>query len=55
MQAVKEVQVSCRGSEGVRVPAYPRAEFFEGCATSSSNMIAFGPIFRFTRLPTTAY
>ena len=50
MQAVEEVQVSCRESGGVRVPAYPRAEFFEGCAPSLSNMIAFGPIFRFTHL-----
>lgn len=50
MQAIKEAQVSRRGSEAVRVPANPRAGFSEGCAISLSSMIAFGPIFRFTHL-----
>lgn len=50
MGAIKEVQVSGSESEAVRVLAYSRAEFFEGCATSSSDMIGFGPISRFTHL-----
>lgn len=42
------VWVSCRDPEGLRMPAYPRAEFLEGCVTSSSNTIGFGSVFRFS-------
>lgn len=48
MGAIKEAQVSRKASEALRGLAYSRAEFLKGCATSLSNMIGFGPVFRFT-------